>query len=395
MHRSITLRRLKTASSTAAGLLAIAVAVPAHAQQFQVNNLVSNGAVPAATIDPNLVNPWGLARSPTGPFWVSDNGTGVSTLYNGAGGKIPLTVTIPPPGGSTDTAAPTGIVFNGAAGNFQVSSGGKTGTSAFIFSTEDGTISGWAPSVNTTHAILAADESNLGAGAVYKGLAIGSSGGNNFIYASDFRNGLVEQFDSSFNLVRAFTDPGVAPGYAPFGIQVLDGRLFVTYALQNGEKHDDVAGAGNGYVDVFNLDGTFAQRLVSQGGQINSPWGLDIAPASFGSLAGQLLVGNFGDGTISAFNLLTGNFLGQLDGPDGNPIHIDGLWSLMNGNGTSSDANKVYFTAGLNGEQDGLFGSIAPVPEPSTWALMLLGFGAMGMSIRRRRRGDTSLPQLA
>jgi uncharacterized protein (TIGR03118 family) len=383
MSQSTTSRVLKGASILSASLLGF-IAAPVQAQQVQVTNLVSNGAVPAATIDPNLVNPWGLSRSPTSPFWVSDNGTGVSTLYSGTGTKVPLTVTIPPPAGSTDTATPTGNVFNGNAGSFQVSSGGKTGTSTFIFSTEDGTISGWSPAVNGTNAILAADESTLGAGAVYKGLAIGSFGGSNYLYATDFRNGLVEQFDSNFNLVRSFTDAGVAPGFAPFGAQVLNGHLYVTYAMQDATRHDDVAGAGNGYVDVFNLDGTFLQRLVSQGAQVNSPWGLDIAPSSFPDFAGQLLVGNFGDGTISAFNLLTGNFLGQLTGADGNPLRIDGLWALMNGNGTNSDSNGIYFTAGLNGEQDGLFGVIHAVPEPSTWAMMLLGFGAIGFRMRRR-----------
>ena len=247
---------------------------------------------------------------------------------------------------------------------------------------------------NGTQAIIAADESSLGAGAVYKGLAIASTSTGNFLYASDFNNGLVEQFDSSFNLVRSFTDAGVAPGYAPFGIQVLDGHLFVTYALR-GATGDDVAGAGNGYVDVFNFDGTLFQRLVSQGAEVNSPWGLDIAPGTFGNLAGKLLVGNFGDGTISAFDLLTGAFVGQLMGTDGKPLAIDGLWALMNGNGANGgDTGKVYFTAGLNDEADGLFGSIAAVPEPSTWALMLLGFGAVGLAVRRRRNG-AALPRLA
>ena len=394
MSQSTTSRVLKGASILAVSFLGLNASAPAQAQQVQVTNLVSNGAVPAVTTDPNLVNPWGLSRSPTSPFWVSDNGTGVSTLYNGTGTKVPLTVTIPSAGNGADTGTPTGTVFNGNAGSFQVTSGGKTGTSAFIFSTEDGTISGWSPSVNSTNAVLAADESALGAGAVYKGLAIGSFGGSNYLYASDFRNGLVEQFDSNFSLVRSFTDAGVAPGYAPFGIQALNGHLYVTYALQNGTKHDDVAGAGNGYVDVFNMDGTFLQRLVSQGGQVNSPWGLDIAPSTFGQFAGQLLVGNFGDGTISAFDLLNGNFLGQLTGTDGNPVQIDGLWALMNGNGTNSDANGVYFTAGLNGEQDGLFGVIHAVPEPSTWAMMLLGFGAIGFNMRRRSKG-AGLHQLA
>ena len=396
MNASVTLRSLKVASLVATGLFGLSGVTPLSAQtQVVQTNLVSDGAVPAATIDPNLVNPWGLTHSPTSPFWISDNGAGVSTLYNGAGTKVPLTVTIPPPTGSTGTAAPTGVVFNGNAGSFQVTSGGKTGTSAFIFSTEDGTISGWSPTVNGTQAILAADESGLGAGAVYKGLAIASTAGGNFIYATDFRNGLVEQFDSSFNLVRSFTDAGVAPGFAPFGAQVLDGHLFVTYALQDAAKHDDVAGAGNGYVDIFNFDGTLFQRLVSQGGAVNSPWGLDIAPAGFGDAAGKLLVGNFGDGTISIFDLLTGNFMGKLLGQDGNPVDIDGLWALMNGNGgNAGDPSKVYFTAGLNGEQDGLFGSLSAVPEPSSWALMLFGFGAVAVAIRRKRNVGP-LPQLA
>src|SRR5438270_1020946 len=349
MTHAVTLRGLK-----AAGLLPIAffglsgVTPLSAATQVTVTNLVSNGAVQAVTVGPNLGTPWRLADSPTAPCWVSDHGAAVSTLYSEAHPKVPLTVTVPPPGGSTGTSAPTGVVFNGNAGSLQVSSGGKTGTSAFIFSTEDGTISGWSPTVNGTQAILAADESNLGGGAVYKGLAIASTSSGNFLYASDFRNGLVEQFDSNFNLIRSFTDPGVAPGYAPFGAQVLGDHLFVTYALQDATRHDDVAGAGNGYVDIFNFDGTLFQRLVSQGGAVNSPWGLDIAPAGFGDAAGKLLVGNFGDGTISIFDLLTGNFLGQLLGNDGSPVQIDGLWALLNGNGANGgDVNKVYFTAGL------------------------------------------------
>jgi len=250
MSYSVTLRSVKVASLIAAGFLGLSGTAPLSAQtQVTVTNLVSDGAVPAATIDPNLVNPWGLARSPTSPFWISDNGAGVSTLYNGAGTKIPLTVSVPPPAGSTGTSAPTGVVFNGNAGSFQVSSGGKTGTSVFIFSTEDGTISGWSPSVNGTQAILAADNSTLGAGAVYKGLAIASTPTGNFLYASDFRNGLVEQFDSSFNLIRSFTDPGVMPGYAPFGAQALDGHLFVTYALQDAAKQP----GGKGAISVWSL----------------------------------------------------------------------------------------------------------------------------------------------
>jgi uncharacterized protein (TIGR03118 family) len=382
MNHAVTLRGLRAATLLPIALLGLSGVTPlSAATQVVQTNLVSNGAVPAVTIDPNLVNPWGLARSPTSPFWVSDNGTGVSTLYNGAGAKIPLTVTIPAPAGSTDPSAPTGVVFNANSGSFQV--GGAT--PAFIFSTEDGTISAWAGSFGT-NAVIAKDESGLGAGAEYKGLAIASTGTGNFLYATDFSNGLVEQFDSNYNLVRSFTDAGVAPGYAPFGAQVLDGHLFVTYALKDPVTGDDVAGAGNGYVDIFNFDGTLFQRLVSQGAEVNSPWGLDIAPAGLGDAAGKLLVGNFGDGTISIFDLLTGNFLGKLLGTDGNPVQIDGLWALMNGNGgNGGDPNKVYFTAGLNDEADGLFGSLSAVPEPTSWALMLFGFGGIGLAIRRRK----------
>src|SRR5437868_7407377 len=269
MNSSVTLRSLKVAGLVATGLFGLSGVTPLSAQtQVVQTNLVSDGAVPAATIDPNLVNPWGLARSSTSPFWVSDNGTGVSTLYNGAGTKIPLTVTVPVPPGGTGTSAPTGIVFNGNPGSFQVNGT----TPAFIFSTEDGTISAWAGSFGT-NAVIAKDESSLGAGAEYKGLAIASTSGGPFLYATDFSNGLVEQFDSNYNLVRSFTDAGVAPGYAPFGAQVLDGHLFVTYALKDPITGDDVAGAGNGYVDIFNFDGTLFQRLVSQGGEVNSPWG--------------------------------------------------------------------------------------------------------------------------
>lgn len=381
--RVASLRSALISGALGAGLLV--GAPPAHAAGFLVTNLVSDGSVPAATIDPALINPWGISYGPTSPFWVSDNNSGFSTLYTAAGAKVPLTVTIAPPMGSPGPATPTGQVFNPSSTDFQVSSGGKSGRSIFMFGTEDGTISGWAPSVDPTHSILAIDNSTVGLGAVYKGLALGNSGGSQFLYATDFRNGLIDQYDSSFNLVRAFTDPTVAAGYAPFNAQVLDGHLFVTFALQNDAKHDDVAGAGNGYVDVFNLDGTFNRRLVSLGGEINSPWGLDIAPTHFGAFSGDLLVGNFGDGTISAFDPTTGTFAGKLAAPGGAPIVLGDLWGLINGNGgPGADPNKVYFTAGVKDEAHGLFGSISAVPEPASWTIMLLGFGAVGGLLRRR-----------
>lgn len=365
---------LAGASLGAASILSIAAA---QATEFRVIKLVSDTGG-AAHSDANLINPWGLASSPTSPFWVANNGTGTSTLYDTSGTPQPLVVTVNPSG-----AAPTGLVFNGNAADFHVTEGGKTGGATFIFAGEDGTISGWAPSVALDHTIVAVPNANRDV--IYKGLAIGSSAGTQFLYASDFHNGTVEQYDSGFNLVRSFSDPTVAPGYAPFGARVLGGHLFVTYALQDADKEDDVAGAGNGYVDEFDLDGTFVRQLVSQGGEVNSPWGLDIAPSSFGDFAGDLLVGNFGDGTISAFDLTTGMFDGKLLGTDGNPIVLGDLWALLNGNGgRGGDVDKVYFTAGVSDEAHGLLGALAPAPEPASWALMLCGFAMSGMALRAR-----------
>jgi uncharacterized protein (TIGR03118 family) len=369
---------LALASSLAA---AIALGPGAVAHAFNVTNLVSNGSVPAAFTDPNLSNPWGISYAPTGPFWVSDNNSGFSTLYSSNGSPVPLVVTIPGFGGP---GTPTGTVFNPTTG-FQVSSNNKIGASAFLFDTEDGTIDGWAPSVSTSTAITAVNNNDNGMGAVYKGLAIANIGASTYLYASNFRAGDVEMYNSSFGLVSTFTDPTVAAGYAPFNVQELDGDLYVTFALQDAEKHDDVAGPGHGYVDVFSLNGTLLRRLVSVGGEVNSPWGLDIAPADFGGYAGDLLVGNFGDGTISVFNPTSGAYLGKLRGPDGMPIVEGDLWGLINGNGGSGgNPNDVYFTAGLVDESEGLFGMIS-VPEPGAWTLMLAGFGLAGAALRRSR----------
>lgn len=362
----------------------LAASPPAQADpSFRVTRLVSDGFVSAPTIDPDLVNPWGISYAPTGPFWVSDNGTGLSTLYNGAGAKIPLTVNIAPPTGGSGSS-PTGQVFNGSKTDFMVSNGSASASAAFIFDTEDGTISGWSPSLGLTQSYLAVDNSR--SGAVYKGLAIGTVGSNQYLYASNFNAGTVERYDSSFHLVGTFTDPNVDPGYAPFNVQDLAGTLYVTYALQDAAKHDDVGGPGNGYVDAFSLDGTFLRRIVSKGGEINSPWGLDIAPSDFGAFSGDLLVGNFGDGTISVFDPNNGAFQGKLSLPNGAAIHLGDLWGLINGNGAAAgDKGSVYFTAGLLDEAHGLFGAISPVPEPAAWALMLLGFGAVGGALRRRQ----------
>jgi uncharacterized protein (TIGR03118 family) len=380
-------RSVLAASAAVATLLALgAMAAPAAAEtHFKVTNLVSDGFVPAPTTDASLVNPWGLASAPTGPFWVADNGAGVSTLYKTDGTKLGLTVNVAPPGGPSFGSSPTGIVFNGSSADFHLTPAANS-SALFMFATEDGTISGWSPNVSFTNTVLEVDNSMGGAGAVYKGLAIGANGGQPELFASNFRSGQIEVYNSSFSMISSFTDPNVAAGFAPFGAQVIGDHLFVTFALQDDQKHDDVAGAGNGYVDEFNLDGTLDQRIVSQGGQVNSPWGLAIAPSSFGTFAGDLLVGNFGDGTISAFNLSNDDFMGKLSDAAGNPIVLGDLWGLINGNGgAGGDPNRIYFSAGIVDEAHGLFGSISAVPEPSTWSVMIIGAGLIGTAMRRRK----------
>jgi len=332
-------------------------------------NLLSDLAGVARFQDPNLVNAWGLSHSPTGPWEVSDNGTGLATAYKGNGMGVPPVVTIPAAGGGPG-GAPTGNVFNPTSG-FVISQDGASGPSQFLFATEDGTISGWNPAVDPTHALIAVDRSAVQQGkflgAVYKGLALAQSGSASFLFATDFRFGVVEQFDAQFHLVRSFTDPVLAADcplrgqcFAPFGIQNIGGDLFVSFALQNKAHHDDVAGPGNGFIDVFNTGGTLIGRFAS-GGTLNSPWGLALAPAGFGAFSNDLLVGNFGDGRINAFDPATGAFLGQLQNPAGHPIDINGLWGLAFGNGgLAGDATTLFFAAGLNDEADGLFGSIQP-----------------------------------
>jgi uncharacterized protein (TIGR03118 family) len=324
----------------------------------------------AKITDPNLVNAWGITASPMGPFWISDNGTGFSTVYNGAGQPFPasgpLVVTIPPPAGSAagTTAAPTGVVFNSTT-DFTVTANGKSGTAIFIFATEDGTISGWSPSVDP-NAILAADNSQVptaGNGAVYKGLALGSNATGNFLFATNFRAGTIDVFDKNFagaKLSGNFSDPNIPAGFAPFGIANISGNLYVTYAKQNAEKHDDVSGAGNGYIDEFDTNGNLLKRLVTQGA-LNSPWGLTVAPANFGERSNDLLIGNFGDGTINAFDPTTGAFLGPLQNQDGSSVTINGLWGLDFGNGAAAGSPRtLFFTAGIGDEAHGLFGKLQP-----------------------------------
>jgi uncharacterized protein (TIGR03118 family) len=416
------------AAGSALLLSAIAVAVPGSPNPQEMGFIEtdflantspltdSNGVVhmPMFGADPHLLNPWGLTATPTSPFWVSDNGIGVSTLY--AHNTVAMTfsinprvVFIPTPGNTTCTippavacGAPTGVVFNIAPASppaFQISgfTSGNVATkkpATFIFATEDGTIVGWSnagvnpPAFNNSapfvgnYGIIAVDNSNnpvVGMGAVYKGLAIATdSTGKTLLYATNFRAGTVEVYDTTFTRVvspGAFTDPRLPAGYAPFNIVPVGNRLIVTYAVQNSAKHDDVAGQGHGVVNSFDLSGHGLQRLVSPGrtSQLNSPWGVALAPPDFLALAGALLIGNFGDGHINGYDPTTGKFIGTMhhaqlaNGLPGKVLAIDGLWSLRVGganNGNNGNTTALYFTAGPNGEQDGLFGAITPAVTP-------------------------------
>jgi len=316
---------------------------------YTVTPLVSDQPGVATFTDPNLVNAWGLAASATSPWWVADNGTSKSTLYNGNTGQpSPLVVSVGMDSG------PTGVVNNGGAG-FVVTNGTVSAPARFIFDSEDGLLRGWAPSVDATHALVAASGDP---GAIFKGLTI--SGG--MLYAADFHNGVVDVFNGSWTIVDRFTDPGLPAGYAPFGIQAIGSRIYVSFAKQDADAEDEVAGQGLGFVDAFDAAGNLVAR-VAQHGQLNAPWGLALAPADFGRFSGDLLVGNFGDGKINAFEPESNGhfgFRGQLRDSSGDPIAIDGLWALGFGNGANAGpTNKLFFTAGPDEEMHGLFGRIA------------------------------------
>jgi len=332
---------------------------------YTQRNLVSDGTVNAENTDPNLVNGWGVAFNPFGPLWVADNGTGVSTLYDGNGKVQPLVVTIPSPANVTDKGAPTGIVFNGSAG-FVVTKDTTSGPARFIFATEDGVIAAWAPTVDATNAIRIVDNS-ASTKAVYKGLALSAGGSGSLLYATDFHNGKIDVFDSKFKPVTmesgAFTDPALPAGFGPFGIQAINGDVYVSYAKQDQAKHDDVKGKGLGYVNVFDPNGKLIKRVASQG-ELNAPWGMALAPAGFGKFANRLLIGNFGDGRINAFDLASGEFIGTLTTADQKPIEIEGLWGITFGNGfLTQSVNSLFFAAGPGDEQHGLVGRIDVTSE--------------------------------
>ena len=417
------MKHVHRSSILAVVLLTVLLLGKATAQRVIETDLIANksplvdgNGVKHVTLlppDPNLKNPWGVGESGGSPFWVSDNNAGVSTLYNTVGMRSALVVSIPGPGdplGSSGT--PTGLVFNlaQAGGGFKISGVDRNNNpvsapAVFLFSTEDGTIVGWNLNVNPmgfdpnkagTYATIAVDNSatpTAAKGAVYKGLAIATdSNGQTLLYATNFRAGSVDVFDTTFKKPEsladdAFVDPRLNRGrhdndddgdddsdgrgtktYAPFNIvpAMINGaaKLVVTYAIQNADKHDDVAGQGHGIVDTFDLAGGSFHRFA-QHGQLNSPWGVTVAPSSFGEIAGDVLIGNFRNGHINVFDS-NGEFKGKLRDEVGKPVVIEGLWTLRVGNGGNGGRkDTIYFTAGPNGENDGLFGSLSPISEPN------------------------------
>jgi uncharacterized protein (TIGR03118 family) len=355
--------------------------------RFRETDLVSDSTGRAANLDTKLVNPWGILLGPNGQIRVADNGSGFSTVYSPTGKSLSPTITIPP----ADGANPTGIVVNRSS-DFVVTSGDKSAPSRYIFDSEDGSISAWSPAVDSVNAIAILSTPD----AVYKGIATDATLSGRFLYATNFHAGTVDVFDAHFAPVHvqgAFTDPNLPAGYAPFNIVNFNGWLYVSYAKQDEAMHDDAPGAGFGYIDVFDASGKLLHRLVSQG-PLNAPWGMVLAPGGFVSLGPALLVGNFGDGMINAFDPKTGNFLGALQDTTGNPVHISGLWGLaltggsgesddQDGNSQGEDGNSqggdgnwqggdgnwqggtpgmtLYFTAGIDDENHGLLGSLKVV----------------------------------
>jgi uncharacterized protein (TIGR03118 family) len=349
----------------AAGVIALAPLSRANAVGYKQTNLVSDKAAAtnpvALHFDPNLLNPWGVVFFPGGPFWISDNGAGVSTLYDGTGNKIALTVTIPPLGDTNPGApGPSGMVWNGNPMAFEV--GAPLAPALFIWATEDGTIAAWQGALGTTAQIVVSN-TNLTSGPVYKGLAIGNNSRGLFLYATNFRTGKIAVWNSTFGadatLNVKFIDNTIPSTFAPFGIQNINGQLWITYAKQDAAKHDPVTGAGRGFVDVFDTDGNLLRRFARRG-VLNAPWGVVLAPAHFGLFGNAILIGNFGDGEISAWNLQNRDFIDWIRDGQGKIIKLGTLWTLVFGGGLTSTPQTLYFTTGLVNEQDGLFGTLTP-----------------------------------
>jgi uncharacterized protein (TIGR03118 family) len=359
-----------------AGSILLGLVLPAAAVDFTQMNLVTDdqSEYAAQITDPALKNAWGVSFGPTTPFWVSAQGTNVSTVYlvdplTQATTKAPLTVSV--------SGGPTGQVFNGSSG---------FNADRFLFVGVDGSVSGWRNTLGTTAEVLVAPSSAN----AYTGAAFGSLSGSSYLYGANFKAGTIDVYKGDAaapTLTGSFTDASLPSGYSPFNVQNLGDTLYVAYA-KPGEGGEEEAGPGLGIVDAYSLNGDFLGRIAT-GGTLNAPWGLAIAPESFGDWAGSLLVGNFGDGRISAFDASTHSFLGQVTGSNGEALEIEGLWAITPGNDTSAGSSKLlYFSAGPDDEEHGLFGVLVAVPEPSTYAMMLLGLGVVGMlGARQRRRG--------
>jgi len=358
---------------------------PANAEVFDVTNLVTDDqSVNAAQLtDPHLKNAWGISHSSGSPFWVSSNGGGVAVLYS-VNPTTNLTTKVLVGSPPSDVMIPGAGTVTGQA--FNSAGSPAFNGDAFLFVSEDGTVSGWRGALgNAAETLQLASDAN-----VYKGTTQVMVGGHAYLLSANFRAGTIDVLKGDAaapELAGKFTDPNLPSGFAPFNVQVLGGKIYVAYAQQDAAKHDDVAGAGHGFVTEFDTNGNFLRRIATQG-TLDSPWGLAIAPISFGAFAGDLLVGNFGDGRINVFNLTTLTSDGQLPGANGTPLDIDGLWALIPGNdGNGGNSSSIYFSAGPGDEMHGLFGVIAAVPEPSTALLLLSGIGTGWLVLRRRRSG--------
>jgi uncharacterized protein (TIGR03118 family) len=332
-------------------------------ETYAVHGLVSDGMVPADHVDPSLRNSWGIAFNPNGAVWVADNQTNTATLYDGMGNKVPLGPfpEVHLPSATNGAASPTGIVFNPSS-DFTITENGVTMSAVFMFAGENGTIMAWAPGIDLGNAFGVFDDKS--GGAIYKGLAFGRNGLQNLLFATDFHNSRIDVFDKTFTRLKlpgTFTDPGIPHDYAPFGINNIQGNLYVTYARQDAKRADDVPGAGFGFVDVFDTNGNLIRRVATRGA-LNAPWGTAMAPADFGKFSNRLLVSNFGDGTINAYDPATGAFLGQLHTSDAQVLKIANVWGLSFGNGVlNQPTNSLFFTSGPGREQHGLYGRIDSV----------------------------------
>jgi uncharacterized protein (TIGR03118 family) len=350
-----------------------------QAQHYKQTDLVSNVPGRAPVTDPNLQNAWGLVASPGSPWWVANNAGGTSTLYSSATTPttvVPLVVTIPNAPSQLAPGSPTGVMFNGTSTDFLLDPRNPASHAIFLFVTEDGTVQGWNPGINLSMAVIKVDNSqspDAKNGAVYKGATIADIGGKHFLLAANFRSGRIDVFDSSFKQVSprkgdfdddAFDDDRIPKDFAPFNVQGVGPNIYVTYAKQNAAKHDPVGGEGFGFVDVYTPKGKLLQRL-QHGPWLNAPWGIVWATPNFGEFSNTILVGNFRGGTISAYNPVTGRFLGNMLNPDGTTLNIDGLWALRFGSGipnsNSAPGSSLFFTAGPDGEVNGLFGTLTPI----------------------------------